>query len=223
MSWDNNVVTSPDDSPAYRAPRQARGARKFERILDAAHDLLGERALGEFGLRDVAKHAGVASGSVYHFFPNNEVLYVALVDRYNRRFVGMINAPVDDDAFTTWHELISLHFENAREYMNSNAQARSLILGSGRSWQSRESDSMGDSNIANALVEALAAKFRLPEYPPPTDLVYLALRILEGFWELSVRQHDFITNDIARETTRAVNAYLGLYWPGFLEPNHDRR
>lgn len=219
MAW-SNVILDPTaaDERVYRAPRQTRGQVKFERILDAADALLRERSIDEFGLRDVARRAGVASGSVYHFFPNNEVLYVALVERYNKIFVNLIREHVDKPRSRTWKDLIGLHFENAREYMNSNLPARTLILGSGRSWQSRQANPAGDADIARALEASLLGQFRLPSNPPPYELIYLGLRTLEGYWELSVRQHDRVTDDIARETTRAVTAYLGLYWPEYVDP-----
>ena len=224
MSWDNLILDpTTAEGRVYRAPRQARGARKFERILDAAHELLKEHNIDDFGLRDVARRAGVASGSVYHFFPNNEILYVALVERYNKTFVSLINAPVDTETVPTWKDLIRYHFENARDFINANLPARTLILGSGRSWQSRQTNPVGDSDVAHALESSLNGMFKLPANPPAYDLIYLSLRTLEGFWELSVRQHDVVTDDIARETTRAVTAYLGLYWPDFLEPSQRQR
>jgi hypothetical protein len=42
--------------------------------------------------------------------------------------------------------------------------------------------------------------------------------MLEAFWELSYQQHGFVTDDISRETNRAMIAYLSLYWPKYLPP-----
>lgn len=218
MSWTNLVITpESQESSAYRRPTQARGEEKFECILDAAHELIRDRSIDEFGLRDVAKQAGVASGSVYHFFPNNEVLYIALVERYNKEFVRIINTPINPDSVASWHDVIDRHFDNARTYINVNSPARTLILGSGRSWQARQVGSVGDSDIATAIAASIGKLFVLPSTPSPHDLLQLGLKTLEGYWELSVQQHDRVTDEFSRETTRAVTAYLGLYWSKYLE------
>jgi hypothetical protein len=78
-------------------------------------------------------------------------------------------------------------------------------------------DTIGDSNIAIAMVKTIERFFIVPSYPPPAQLLHLGIRILEGLWELSVQQHGHVTEDFSRETTRAVTAYMRLYWPTYLE------
>lgn len=50
-----------------------------------------------------------------------------------------------------------------------------------------------------------------------TVQVFITVRILEGLWELSVQQHGRVTEEYSRETTRAVSAYMRLYWPEYLD------
>ena len=52
--------------------------------------------------------------------------------------------------------------------------------------------------------------------PVPEVILHHAIRMLEGFWELSFQQHGYITEDMSRETNRAMIAYLRLYWPEYL-------
>lgn len=201
----------------YRRPSQARGREKFDRILDAAHSLIEEQGVDEFSLADVAKKAGVATGSAYHFFPSLEAIFIALVERYDKIFTDIVSQPIDPASVDSWQDMLGLHFENARTFINSNPPALILLIGPGRSWQSKQVDTISDSNIANAIVENFERIFVLPDYPPPAQLVHLGIRILEGLWELSVQQHGDVTNQYCRETTRAVTAYMRLYWPRYLE------
>jgi AcrR family transcriptional regulator len=218
MTWEK-LIERPDlsDSEPFRRPTQARGEAKFEQILDAAHELAEEKGVGEFGLRDVAKRAQVATGSVYHFFPNNETLFVALVERYDKAFVKLVSEPVDSADVESWEDVVSIHFERARLFINDNPPATTLIIGSGRSWQSRQADTVGDADIAAAIAHSLNELFEMPSLPPPEEILHIGIRILEGLWELSVQQHGRVTDAFSRETTRAVNAYLGLYWSRYLE------
>ena len=219
MPW-NSLSFDPDSVDQltpYRRPSQARGQAKFDKILDAAHTLIEEEGVDEFSLADVAKKAGVATGSAYHFFPSLEAIFIALVERYDKSFTEIVSKPVDRASVDTWQDMLGLHFENARDFINSNPPALILLIGPGRSWQSKQVDTIGDSNIANAMVENFERIFELPDHPPPVQLVHLGIRILEGLWELSVQQHGHVTEQYSRETTRAVIAYMRLYWPLYLE------
>jgi AcrR family transcriptional regulator len=201
----------------YRRPSQARGQEKFDKILDAAHSLIEEQGVDELSLADVAKKAGVATGSAYHFFPSLEAIFIALVERYDIIFTEIVSQPIDSASADSWQDMLGLHFDNARDFINSNPPALILLIGPGRSWQSKQVDTISDSNIANAIVVNFERTFVLPDYPPPVQLVHLGIRILEGLWELSVQQHGHVTEEYCRETTRAVIAYMRLYWPLYLE------
>ena len=105
-----SAQTDPDaslaeDPHSFRRPRQARGIAKFDKILDAAHNLIEQKGLDNFGLYDVAEAAGVATGSVYHFFPSLQSIFVALVERYDNEFAEIIAQPVDDEAIESWEDL----------------------------------------------------------------------------------------------------------------------
>lgn len=209
--------TSVEELAPYRRPSQARGEAKFERILDAAHALIEEQGVDQFSLTDVAKKAGVATGSAYHFFPNLEAIFIALVERYDQAFTKIVSEPIEASAVSTWKDILELHFEKARKFINANPPALILIIGPGRSWQSKQVDTIGDSNIAKAMMDTLERFFVLPAHPPPAQLLHLGIRILEGLWELSVQQHGHVTEEFSKETTRAVVAYMRLYWPEYLE------
>jgi AcrR family transcriptional regulator len=214
LSFDSST---PEQPGPYRRPSQARGEAKFEKMLDAAHTLIDEQGVDQFSLTDVATKAGVASSSAYHFFPNLEALFVALVERYDLVFSKIVGEGIDPAASSSWQDILDIQFENARRYINSNPPALILIIGPGRTWQSKQADTIGDSNIANSMVETLERFFILPEFPPPGQLIHFGIRILEGIWELSVQQHGNVTDEFSRETTRAVIAYMRLYWPEHLD------
>lgn len=219
MPWKSLSFESPNTevTAPYRRPSQARGEAKFERLLDAAHTLIEENGVEDFSLSDVAKRAGVATGSAYHFFPNLEAVFIALVERYDEAFANLVSEPIAASEVDSWQDIVGLHFEKARHFINNNPPALSLIIGPGRSWQSKQVDTIGDSNIAKAMAKTIEDFFDLPSVPPPAELLHLGIRILEGLWELSVQQHGRVTEEFSRETTRAVIAYLRLYWPAYLE------
>ena len=206
----------------YRQPTQARGAAKFNSILDAANELIETVGYGRFSLGDVAQRADVAKGSVYHFFPNMEALYVALVERYDQAFIDIVDAPIEAGDVGSWEDVIEIHFNRSRTFINENPSALILIIGPGRTWETRLKDAAGDIQIARHMRDVLNRFFVLPASPPPEQLLRTAIQILNGLWELSVVEHGFVHEDYATETKIAACAYLRQYWPPKLERQPPR-
>lgn len=80
------------------AARKAQGARKRTRLApaDRRAQLLGcaiaafaERGLSRAAHADVARRAGVAVSSVFHYFPTRETLVGAVLDEVERHFLRM--------------------------------------------------------------------------------------------------------------------------------------
>jgi len=65
-----------------RAPTQERARRTFERILDAAADVLENEGLVALNTNAVAARANMTAPAVYRYFKNKEAILVALGERY---------------------------------------------------------------------------------------------------------------------------------------------
>ncbi|MFC4455421.1 TetR/AcrR family transcriptional regulator [Deinococcus sonorensis] len=53
------------DSPAFRTPQQDRSRQSFERVLEAAIEILAEGSFEQLTLAAVSQRAGVSTGSIY--------------------------------------------------------------------------------------------------------------------------------------------------------------
>jgi AcrR family transcriptional regulator len=69
---------------------QERLADKRVRILDAARRLIGRSGFRETAMETVAAEAGVATGTVYRYFPSKAALFVEVVSRVSEREVGVV-------------------------------------------------------------------------------------------------------------------------------------
>lgn len=56
-------------------------ASRREQLLDAAVELAAGRDLTLLSVQDIAQHAGVSEGLLYHYFPTKDALLVAAVQR----------------------------------------------------------------------------------------------------------------------------------------------
>ena len=208
------------DNEAYRIrrPRQARGKEKFDRILRSADALVVENGAEDLSLYDVAEHAEVAVGSVYHFFPSKHAVLLALIEHYDQQFEKLVGLPLEDGAPGAWQDVLWQQTERSRHYINATPGALIMILGSGQTWATRMRDAVGDMEIARSMATAVERHFQLPDNPPPIKLLFNAIRMLEALWATSYIEHGEVTDEWAAETQKAQCAYLGLYWPTYLPP-----
>jgi AcrR family transcriptional regulator len=75
------IVKASVSLSGVRQPRQERGRRTRERLLNAAGELFAERGGSGLTLAEVARRAGVANGSAYWLFDSKEALIRALHER----------------------------------------------------------------------------------------------------------------------------------------------
>jgi AcrR family transcriptional regulator len=79
---------------AYRKTQrvQEQLADKRVRILEAARRLVSRGGFRGTGIDDVATAAGIATGTVYRYFPSKAALFVEVVSRVSEREVDMVAA-----------------------------------------------------------------------------------------------------------------------------------
>lgn len=55
--------------------------KKYDKILDALHQLLEEKTIQNISVSDIANKAGIGKGSIYYYFPSKEAILDALIER----------------------------------------------------------------------------------------------------------------------------------------------
>lgn len=59
---------------------------KYRRdLLDRSFDLFAERGVSSVSMREIADALGVSTGTLYHYFPDKDTLFVQLVQNKNER------------------------------------------------------------------------------------------------------------------------------------------
>jgi AcrR family transcriptional regulator len=64
-----------------QAPLTERGARTRERLITAAREVFEERGFLDTRVAHIARHAKVAYGSFYTYFPSKEAVFLEVADR----------------------------------------------------------------------------------------------------------------------------------------------
>ncbi len=81
-----------NQSQFFRPPQQSRSQETLDRILDAAEQVLAEKAFGEATLAEIMERAGVTVGAFYRRYPDKN----ALLRHLDERFFGEMQKKGND-------------------------------------------------------------------------------------------------------------------------------
>lgn len=109
-------------------PLRADAQRNRERLLDAAKELFAEQGL-DVTLDDVARHAGVGTGTAYRRFPNKSVLIDALMAERLEAMAAIAAECLEDP--DPWRGF-SGYFERALELQVAHRGLKDVLFSAGR-------------------------------------------------------------------------------------------
>lgn len=131
------------------APLRADAERNRQRLLAAAKDLFATRGL-DVTLDDVARHAGVGTGTAYRRFPNKDALIDALmVDRIGELATLAEECLEDPDPWAG----LSGYFERALALQAADRGLKDVLFSSGRG---RERSNQARRRIAPVVTKLVA-------------------------------------------------------------------
>jgi AcrR family transcriptional regulator len=188
---------------------------RFEAILDSAERLLAEFEAEDISVYTLAEDAQISPPSIYQFFSDANQVFIALSERIHGQFVSAFDRPPHGE-FGTWQELLSLRFKEGRDFYNSHAAARRLLLGSGLSAAIRARDLQIDRQLAVNSVEEIQRYFIFPDIPDLVERFTELLVINDALWALSVHRHGTITDGYEEQARRAREAYVRTFLPEYL-------
>ena len=86
------MSSAPQPAPrSRRSPRSTRSLRTRERILESATEVFARRGFHGARVADIADHAGIAYGLVYHYFDNKDDILGAIFSERWSQYVSYID------------------------------------------------------------------------------------------------------------------------------------
>src|SRR5512147_1085226 len=95
-------------------------------ILDAATQVFAEKGFHDATIRQVAKRAGIADGTIYLYFENKDELLIGIMDRVNET-----ERRPDDLAMATqgdFSDFLNGYLHHRLELIDNNFQAFQAVL-----------------------------------------------------------------------------------------------
>lgn len=106
--YHRNMSLASHSSSRRKIPRQQRGERRVEELLDAAEAVIADMGYAAATMSSIAQRAGAAIGSLYQFFPNKACITQMLRAEYARRF-DQTYAPLESQANSLNPEALAGH------------------------------------------------------------------------------------------------------------------
>ncbi|MGH6650962.1 MAG: TetR/AcrR family transcriptional regulator [Sphingopyxis sp.] len=206
-----------------RRPAQKRSRARFEAILDGAERLLDTLPPSAISIHAIAAEVEISPPSIYHFFPEPQLVFSALAERYLKRFEEGVLTSVPDEV-ASWQDLQTLQYRAGQQWFNAHPAARQVLLG-GPAWSSDIRTQDLDSNYVTAgrSIELMAQRFVMPEIPDLHDRLVEVIVINDAIWSLSIRRHGLITDAMEEQARRARIAYSRTFLPEYLPLRTDRK
>jgi AcrR family transcriptional regulator len=211
----------PASSRRARQPLRQRGRTRFQQLLEATEALLLDASPDDIGLYQIAKRAGIAPASAYHFLPTKNAALLALAEKYHADFRALVNAPATSATLMSWQDLLALRHERAVAYYNANLPAAKIFLGIHPSWEIHQADKDYNRVASQALFEIFDRVFVMPYVKEPQPRFEIMYSIADGIWAISFERHASITPKYADEALSACIAYCRTFLPERVERRPD--
>jgi len=101
-------------------------SQRCEEILPIATEIFASKGYASTDVQEIADRLGIAKGTVYHYFPSKEQLFLAAVDRGMAGLSGAINASVAGEPDTI--KQIARAIRAFLKYFDSNPDVVELIV-----------------------------------------------------------------------------------------------
>jgi len=166
-----------------RTPRQKRGQDTWDRLLDAAEDLLAEQGFDGFTLTAVSRRAGVSNGAIYWRVDSMESLFAAVHERVIERLRRQ-DAVYDDD--TRWAGLTATEVAGAavhelsESFRRHRAILRALVLRTGSDPASAERGAAAVREASERFVSRVAGALAAEGCDEPDVVAATIFRVAFG-------------------------------------------
>lgn len=197
---------------AIKRPVQARSIARFEKMLDAAEELMLEIGIDATSHHKIAERAQVPSASVYQYFPSPELIFQALAERHFKTVMDLTQRNFEGAEVRNWRDLVTVLVDTTYEYYSTDRIGAQLFLGVHSATNVR----LGAAGRLTEFGAWVVCQFEsLPDLPVVDDLqekLAICANLSDAVYACSLFLHDEILPRYRDEAQRVIEGYLGTYF-----------
>jgi AcrR family transcriptional regulator len=156
-------MTSTEEPPLRRTPRQARSRQKLAQVLAAADRLLVAEGADALTTTRVAAEAGVSVGALYQYLPDRDAIIDTLADGYLARLAALMGTFVDRASHETWDDPVGLLVDAFAGLFRAEPGFRALWFSRHLTERTREADRRHKLVMADGVHRILVAQGMLAD------------------------------------------------------------
>ena len=202
-----------------RKPQQARSAESYQRMLDAAETVLGEKSFDDATINEIVMRAGLTIGAFYARFQDKDSLLGELESRMDEEFITLVDESISAETWeglTLEEALNRHHLALVKLYQRRRAIGRALVLRSHTDARLKARlEKLNETNLPR-LAKHILKRAKI-QHPHPERAVRFALLAVRSicrevvlFRESWPGSKTPSAKEIAEELTRLFIGYLGV-------------
>jgi AcrR family transcriptional regulator len=206
-------------SSTIRAPQQARSAESYQRMLDAAEQILEEKSFDDATISEIAARAGLTIGAFYARFHDKDSLLRELEARMDEEFIRLVDhalQPERWEGLSLEDSLIEYHRSLVELYRRRRAIARALVLRSHTDPALKKR--LEKLNVTNLprVAASLLQRAQIRHANPERAIQFALLAVRSICREVILFREGWpggkmpAADELAEELTRLFMGYLGL-------------
>lgn len=207
------MVTRAKRQVGKPTPRtQRRGDRRRDRLLVAAAELICAQPLPEVTYAAICTRAGVPASSAYHFYPDLDALFRALLVTGRAGFDAALMRPLRQSQRRTWRTVVECLVERAAHYNRTHPVAAQLAIGGYAPPQLKRLDRDADRVRAGLALATLESLFVVPRIRNKRQVAFVATEIIDAVFTASMIEAGCLTPAYVTLAKRAVVGFLAQYF-----------
>lgn len=210
-----------------KPPQQTRSQQTFERLLDAAEAIIGEKGLEHTTVAEIAKRAHSSVGSFYSRFSDKEGLMRCVFERFTSQAIATTEAALSSDR---WHGVAIVDaLETMIAFMlrvlnEKRALVTALAIRAAHDQSVNAFGQRLQHIISERTKQLIDERGEVLDHPHPDVGVFVAVGLCLGSIEARTihgpNQNQWLSDDaLCHELVRMCVRYLGL---GNRLADHDR-
>jgi AcrR family transcriptional regulator len=199
----------PEKGTLRREPRQGRGARRVERILDAAAAVFAEQGYEATTTNAIAARAETSIGSLYQFFPNKEAIGHALARRYLDQLQAVYAHVLDDTALSLpLDSLLDRIIDTLAAFYAAHPGFGPIFSATEGSAELRSAAQTLQDNVVRRAEEILTSS--IPDLSPARRRLHATLiaGVIRALLPLTVAEDGSPREDVIAELKRMLTVYI---------------
>ncbi len=190
--------------------------QRLKRIRTAALTLASKRDLNSISIYDIAREASISTSTIYHHFPNIEVLLFDLMEEIFQEFETVLLESISEDTIHSWQDINRMIESGFVKHYNDSPLVQNVLFGQHCYVSMRTADAANDRKLGDMVANIYKKHFVLPELPAHVNVFTVALQIADKVYSMDHREGGVISIEMAHEAIVATESYLGAYLPKYL-------